>query len=65
VTIAIRPSEGRDAGISGVDLPDGTSKIFFAAGLDSQFEKLPVGQISGASQPDLPCKSMMLRYGLT
>jgi hypothetical protein len=43
VTIAKRPSyRVRDGG----DLPDGTSKIFFARGLDTNFAKLPVGQIS-------------------
>src|ERR1700737_3510058 len=31
---------------SGGDLPDGTSEIFFAGGLDTNFAKLPVGQIS-------------------
>jgi hypothetical protein len=31
---------------SGGDLPDGTSEIFFARGLDTKFAKLPVGQIS-------------------
>jgi hypothetical protein len=35
VTIAIRPSCGNGmAGISGGDLPDGTSEIFFRGGLD-------------------------------
>ena len=37
---------GQDAGISAVDLPDGTSEIFFARGLDSEIVKQPVGQIS-------------------
>jgi hypothetical protein len=31
-------------------LPDGTSKIFFVAGLDTNFEKLPVGQINCATE---------------
>src|SRR5437764_4820670 len=37
---------GQDAGISAVDLPDSTSEIFFARGLDSEVVKQPVGQIS-------------------
>jgi hypothetical protein len=39
---------GQDAGISGVDLPDGTSKIFFCEGLDMNSSNLPDGQISSA-----------------
>jgi hypothetical protein len=38
------------AGLSAADLPDGTSKIFFVAGLDTNFAKLPVGQITCAKQ---------------
>jgi hypothetical protein len=32
---------------SGGDLPDGTSEIFFAEGLDMNSNDLPVGQIIG------------------
>jgi hypothetical protein len=32
---------------SGGDLPDGTSEIFFAQGLDMNSSDLPVGQITG------------------
>jgi hypothetical protein len=40
VTIASRPSVGRDGRACRDDLPDGESKIFFAKGLDSQFTSI-------------------------
>jgi hypothetical protein len=40
-----RPSPGKDAGSSASDLPDGTSGIFFARGLDRGVRKQPDGQI--------------------
>jgi hypothetical protein len=47
VTIAIRPSlVAQDGQASKGDLPDGLSEIFFTEGLDSDFEKLPDGQIT-------------------
>jgi hypothetical protein len=46
VTIAIRPSVGRDGGSCRSDLPDGLSEIFLQEGLDSLIAAdLPVGQI--------------------
>jgi hypothetical protein len=36
---------------SGGDLPDETSEIFFAGGLDTNFAKQPVGQISLVLRP--------------
>jgi hypothetical protein len=41
-----RPSVVRDARTSAPDLPDGTSGIFFAKGLDSLTADLPVGQMT-------------------
>jgi hypothetical protein len=51
VTIAKRPLSAQDAGISGFDLPDGTSEIFLREGMDRfscAATDLPVGQISPA-----------------
>jgi hypothetical protein len=50
VTIAKRPSVGRDGGSSKSDLGVRRSRIFFAEGLDSQMSDLPVGQISKSSR---------------
>ena len=44
-----RPSVGKDARTSAPDLPDGTSKIFFARGLDRWVAKRPDGQINRSS----------------
>src|ERR1700687_1790966 len=48
VTIASRPSVGRDRRVCKSDLPDGLSEIFFESGLDSDFSDvradLPDGQ---------------------
>ncbi len=46
LTIAKRPSCGRDARREATDLPDGTSGIFFAEGLDRNSVNQHVGQIS-------------------
>src|ERR1700688_3290287 len=50
VTIAIRPSVGRDDASRKCDLPDGESEIFFQTALDTpqlgRRSDLPVGQIS-------------------
>jgi hypothetical protein len=49
VTIAKRPFEERDATMSGFDLPDGTSALFFCQGVDPFLREatdLPVGQIT-------------------
>jgi hypothetical protein len=46
LTIAKRPSCGRDARRGATDLPDGTSGIFFAEGLDRNSVNQHVGQIS-------------------
>jgi hypothetical protein len=59
-----RPSfRAGTAEISGGDLPDGTSEIFFAQGLDKDSSNLPVGQITGrlrgASQPKLPRQTQL------
>jgi hypothetical protein len=60
VTIASRPSVGRDGASSKFDLPDGQSEIFLRAGLDREKVRgrtdLPVGQIQyrGASLADNP-----------
>ena len=43
-----RPSVGKDARTSAPDLPDGTSEIFFAQGLDRNGGDLPVGQNQAA-----------------
>jgi hypothetical protein len=50
VTVAQRPSWRAGTGrIEASDLPDGTSEIFFADGLDMISENQPVGQISCAN----------------
>ena len=46
VTIAIRPSVGRDGEGYRVDLGQTGTEIFLQMGLDSQITKQPVGQIS-------------------
>ena len=46
LTIAKRPSCGRDARRGATDLPDGTSGFFFAKGLDRISDNRHVGQIS-------------------
>jgi len=46
VTIAIRPSVGRDGERFRFDLGQARREIFLQMGLDSQFTDLPVGQIS-------------------
>src|SRR5437588_6087615 len=51
VTTAKRPSwRARDGRLSGSDLPDGTRKIFFARGLDTNSQRRGVGQITPALQ---------------
>jgi hypothetical protein len=49
-----RPSAGKDARISAPDLPDGTSEIFFAGGLDGANQLDPLQQFvppkNGSSQ---------------
>jgi hypothetical protein len=37
---------GQDGATHAVDLPDEQSEIFLQRGLDTNFEKLPVGQIT-------------------
>jgi hypothetical protein len=46
VTIAKRPSEERDGGINKTVSTKPRSEIFFATGLDTNLQTLPVGQIS-------------------
>ena len=72
VTIASRPSVGRDGASYKFDLPDGRSEIFSQTGLDRQRtykrSDLPVGQISwlfsslrgaiATKQSIFPCGSM-------
>ena len=53
LTIAKRPSCGRDARRGATDLPDGTSGIFFAKGLDRISDNRHVGQISWASAEEI------------
>jgi hypothetical protein len=51
VTIAKRPSyRGGTARSCRDDLPDGHSEIFLQEGLDRDFAKLPVGQITCAKR---------------
>jgi hypothetical protein len=45
VTIASRPSWGRDGRICKSDLPDGLSKIFFETGLDTDLLICPTGSL--------------------
>ena len=57
VTIAIRPSEGRDGGISRTDLGSPETDIFSRQGLDRQIADLPVrriGTLSGVRADDPP-----------
>ena len=46
VTIASRPSGGRDGGGYRSDLGKARREIFLRMGLDTRINKLPVGQIS-------------------
>jgi len=46
VTIASRPSVGRDGGINKAVSTKRRSEIFLKKGLDSRIDKLPVGQIT-------------------
>jgi hypothetical protein len=49
MTLANAPLSARDARLNAADLPDGTSEIFFADGLDRGVAKQPDGQISLAT----------------
>ena len=51
VTMAKRPSVGRDSGGFRSDLGQAGNEIFLQRGLDRQFTDLPVGQISGWVPP--------------
>jgi len=45
MTLANAPLSARDVRTSAPDLPDGTSEIFFAEGMDTILAAPPVGQI--------------------
>ena len=53
VTIAIRPSVGRDIEGYRFDLGQAEMEIFLQMGLDSQFTDLPVGQNQSTCPPQL------------